>query len=120
MKLLLSHFSGKKNIAFFNNIFAYFNLNSNLFFYKKIFIKKEKFPVPIICIGNIYIGGTGKHSYGIKISDILRRLNKNPAIIKKFYKNQNDEIQLIKKNKNLVTAFKRKKAINEALKKNLV
>ena len=90
-----------------------------LFFIKKQITKKEKFPVPIICIGNLYIGGTGKTPMAIKISDILRRLNKNPAIIKKFYKNQNDEIQLIKeKTKNLVTASNRKKAINEALKKN--
>tara|TARA_B100001996_G_C18654307_1_gene590598 strand:+ start:588 stop:1523 length:936 start_codon:yes stop_codon:yes gene_type:complete len=89
-----------------------------LFLIKKQIAKKEKFSVPIICIGNLYIGGTGKTPLAIKISEILRKLNKNPAIIKKFYKNQNDEIQLIKeKTKNLVTASSRRKAIAEALKK---
>ena len=87
-----------------------------LFFIKKKFVKKENFSVPIICIGNIYVGGTGKTPLAIKISEILEKSKKNPAIIKKFYNNQNDEMELIKnKNKNLVTDSTRKKALFKAI-----
>ena len=34
-----------------------------LFFLKKKLQREEMFKIPIICIGNIYIGGTGKHHY---------------------------------------------------------
>ena len=89
-----------------------------LFFIKKNIVKERSFSVPIICIGNIYVGGTGKTPLAIKISDVLKKAKKDPAIIKKFYSNQNDEMELIKnKSKNLVTGSTRKDAISKAIKK---
>ena len=82
----------------------------------RTFLKKKiKFNCPIICIGNIYIGGTGKTPLSIEISNILSSLQKKPAIIKKFYDNQLDEIGLIKGNgKNLVVGDTRIKAVKDA------
>ena len=89
-----------------------------LFFIKKKITKQESFPVPIICIGNIYIGGTGKTPLAIKTSLMIKKLNKSPAIIKKFYDNQKDEMEFIKeKTNNLVTGSTRKEAIDKAVKK---
>lgn len=84
---------------------------------KNEFINKKKFSIPVIGVGNIYIGGTGKTPLSIEIVKILEKLNKKPAIIKKAYEEHNDEFRLIRSKK--VTLFKnnlRYKAINEAIK----
>ena len=36
----------------------------------------QKFKIKIICVGNIYIGGTGKTSLSIKLNQILNQKNK--------------------------------------------
>ena len=66
-------------------------------FFKKNILKAKKFNIPVLCIGNIYIGGTGKTPLSLTIFDELRFLGKKPVIIKKFYKNHKDEHSLIKK-----------------------
>ena len=57
-----------------------------IIFLKKKFTKGQKFKVPVICVGNIYIGGTGKTPTSIFIAKKLTNLGKNPAIIRKDYK----------------------------------
>ena len=44
--------------------------------------------IKTICVGNIYIGGTGKTPTSIAINDILKKLGYNTVFIKKFYENQ--------------------------------
>ena len=67
----------------------------NYFKFKKY--KKLNFSIPIICVGNIYIGGTGKTPLAIEIYKILKSLNKKPAFIRKFYQNHNDEHSMLRK-----------------------
>ena len=57
--------------------------------------KKEKFDIPIILVGNIYLGGTGKTPLCIEIFQILKSLKLNPAFIKKHHKKYADEIKLL-------------------------
>jgi len=84
------------------------------FLKKKLTITKN-FKVPILCVGNIYIGGTGKTPLSIKLYEILKSLKKNPAIIKKYYKNQRDEIDLIRKvTKNVIVGSTRAEAVLSA------
>ena len=64
---------------------------------KKNFTRTKNFKIPILCIGNIYIGGTGKTPLSIDIANELKSLGKKPVIIKKFYKDHEDEHLLIKK-----------------------
>jgi tetraacyldisaccharide 4'-kinase len=45
-------------------------------FFRKKFIKSKKFNIPIICIGNIYLGGTGKTPASIYIGNQLLELKK--------------------------------------------
>ncbi len=90
-----------------------------LFFIQKGIITPKKFNIPVICVGNIYIGGTGKTPLTLELYNILKSMNKNPAIVKKFYKNHYDEIELIKQNVgNLFTNSSRKKAMGEVQNKN--
>lgn len=84
---------------------------------RKIIITEKQFSIPIICVGNIYIGGTGKTPVSLKVCKILKELNQNPVIIKKNYKEHQDEISLIKKYNKIFIAKKREDAINEAINK---
>ena len=56
---------------------------------------KKNFNIKTICIGNIYIGGTGKTSLTIELSKIVKNKLKH-VIIKKGYYNQIDEVNLLK------------------------
>ena len=76
------------------------------------FITPKQFKIPIICVGNIYVGGTGKTPVSIAIANTLKINKKKPVIIKKYYKNHEDEHKLISKitnclilNENRVTAL---------------
>ena len=69
------------------------------------FLKKEKSSnIKTICVGNIYIGGTGKTPLAIKIYEILEKLNNKVATIKKNHSNQKDE-QLLLKKKNFINNY---------------
>ena len=84
-------------------------------FLKKKFINSRRFKINIICIGNLYIGGTGKTPTSIVLANELSKLKKNPVILKKFYKNQLDEQNLIKEKFNsLILSKNRIKGIIEA------
>ncbi len=88
---------------FLKNLFTFRNNNK---------IKKIK----SICVGNIYIGGTGKTPFCIELNDILKNLNYKTAIIKKFYKNQKDEQKLINNKAKLYCENKRTDSIKKAIK----
>ena len=64
-------------------------------FIKKRFIKKNIFDIPIICVGNIYVGGTGKTPTSILLANEITKLDKKPVILRKFYSNHQDEYELI-------------------------
>ena len=56
---------------------------------------QKSFKIPIICIGNIYLGGTGKTPLSIMLAKELINLKKKPAIIRKYYPEHLDEHNLI-------------------------
>ncbi len=85
---------------------------------KKKLTSEHSFKIPIICIGNIYLGGTGKTPLSILIAKELEKHNKKPAIIKKYYSEHIDEHKLINNSVDcLFLNKKRSKAINSAEKK---
>ena len=71
--------------------------------------------IKTICVGNIYIGGTGKTSLAIKIKEILEKKGIKVCFIKKFYPDQIDEQKLLSKNGKLFTSLKRITALDEAI-----
>ena len=77
---------------------------------------KETKNIKKICVGNIYVGGTGKTPLSIKLSQIITKLNYKTAIIKKFYSDQIDEQELLRKKIKLYCLNKRKKSLAAAIK----
>ena len=61
-----------------------------------IFKTYKKPNIPVVCVGNIYLGGTGKTPLAREIFNITRSLGKNPAFVKKDYEYLYDEIQMLK------------------------
>ena len=83
------------------------------------FLKKEKSSkIKTICVGNIYLGGTGKTPLTIKISEILKQLNIKVATVKKNYSDQKDEELLLKQKTSLIIADSRKNAIYQGINQN--
>jgi len=115
MKILKPKFWEKNN-----NLISLLLLPVSFFLQLLIIIKKKltsehSFKIPVICIGNIYLGGTGKTPLSILIAKELKKHNKKPAIIKKYYSEHIDEHNLI--NNSLDCLFlnkQRSKAINIA------
>ena len=80
----------------------------------KIRSVREKFKIKTICIGNIYLGGTGKTSLSIKLNKILTSKNIKSCFVKKYYKNQIDEQKILENNGKVFLSSKRTDAIQEA------
>jgi len=68
-------------------------------------IKEEK--VFTICVGNIYVGGTGKTPTTIKLYEILNKINLKVFVGKKFYPEHKDEEFILKKKTKLISATSR-------------
>lgn len=78
--------------------------------------KKIKFKnIKSICIGNIYLGGTGKTPLTIKLYQILSKIGLRVVTAKKFHSNQFDEQTLLKENTKTIIAKNRIDAYNQAI-----
>ena len=81
----------------------------------RLFKVEKKFPIPIICVGNIYVGGTGKTPLALEIFKIVKSSGKNPGFIKKGYDYLYDEIQMLEKIGKTYLNKNRKEAISELI-----
>ena len=90
-------------------------INNLLLKYRSI-KKTEK--IKLICVGNIYLGGTGKTPTTIKMFNICKKLNLNITTGKKFHSNQLDEEIILKNKTHLICEKSRKKVVEKAIKNN--
>ena len=85
----------------------------NLF--KRSITKTYQCSIPVVCVGNIYLGGTGKTPLCIEIFSILKDLNMNPVFIRKKYDSFQDEVDLQKQIGPIYQNKKRIEALKEAI-----
>ena len=78
--------------------------------------KKKNEKIKTICVGNIYVGGTGKTPLSIEINLIAKKLKFKTVFIKKFYQSQIDERKLLKKNGTLISESNREKSLDKSIK----
>ena len=115
MKLKKPKFWDHKKPSFFSYLLLPFSIILGLITKIKSKPKFSNSKIKTICVGNIYIGGTGKTSLAIKIKEILDKNNIRACFIKKFYPNQTDEQKLLSKNGVLFSNLKRITALDEAI-----
>jgi len=83
--------------------------------FKRSITKTYQCSIPVICVGNIYLGGTGKTPLCIELFSILKDLNMNPAFIRKKYDSFQDEVDLQKQIGPMFQSKKRIEALKEAI-----
>ena len=82
-----------------------------------IFIKPKKYlNIKTICIGNIYLGGTGKTPLVDFMAKMLKKKFKT-VIIKKGHPSHSDEMRLLKKNNKVFFEKDREKSLKNAISK---
>ena len=117
MKLKKPKFWDYKKTSFFSYLLLPFSIILSLITKVKSKPKFSNSKIKTICVGNIYIGGTGKTSLAIKIKEILEKNNIKACFIKKFYANQADEQKLLLKNGILFSDLKRVTSLDKAISK---
>ena len=120
MNFFKPKFWDKTKISFFSVLlFPIALIIKFLVFFKRFFIKNNQCSIPVICVGNIYLGGTGKTPLSIEIYSILKSLNMNPAFIRKQYASYQDEFELEKQIGPIYQNKKRIEAIKKAIQNNV-
>ena len=116
MKFFKPKFWDNNKISPFSILLLPITLLIKLFnFIKRIFIKTHHFSKPVICVGNIYLGGTGKTPLCIELFSILKSLNKSPSFIRKKYRSFEDEVILLKQFGRVYESKKRIDAVKNAI-----
>ncbi len=85
MKLIL------KLVSYIYGFFAYLRR----FLYENRFCKKKKLPLPVISIGNLSVGGTGKTPLTIFTAKKLQEKGYKPCILSRGYKRKSKGILIV-------------------------
>jgi len=62
------------------------------FSYDKNLLKSKKLPVPVISVGNISVGGSGKTPFVMYLIEKILSLGKKPAVLSRGYKRMTDKL----------------------------
>ncbi len=111
MKVIKPLYLNNKNlISYLLTPFTIFTILIN---FSKNFLIRKKYKIKTICVGNIYIGGTGKTSLSIQINKILKNKFKT-VFIKKKYLDQLDERKMLQAHGKLISDKNRGISLNRA------
>ena len=118
MKLKKPKFWDNPKLSIWSILFFPFSLIYFFLSYIKQLKRSKKFHIPVVCVGNIYLGGTGKTPLAKEIFKITRSLGKNPAFVKKYYDYLQDEIEMLEGVGKTFTAKERAEGIELLIKNN--
>ena len=120
MRLNKPKFWDDQKISFWSILLFPFSIIYLITFFIIKILKKKLFhyncPIPIICVGNIYVGGTGKTPLAIEIFKFVKSNGYNPAFIKKDYDYLMDEARMLKETGEIFQSSNRKAAIDLSIK----
>ena len=88
------------------------SLNNFFLRFKK---KKKNEKIKAICVGNIYLGGTGKTPTTVTIYELLKKLSFKVSTAKKFYVSQFDENLLLENRTKFITSNNRNEILLKAI-----
>jgi len=74
------------------------------FLYDRNFSKPARLDIPVISVGNVCAGGTGKTPMVLFIAEYLRKKGINPAIISRGYKRKTSGIVIVSDNKHVIVS----------------
>ena len=106
-------FWDKKQISVFSIFLLPISITVQIFSkIRNLSTKCKKFSIPVICVGNIYLGGTGKTPVCIELNNILKNLNKKTAYVRKKHDVYEDEKNLLEQSGPVYEQPKRADALN--------
>ena len=111
MKIIKPLYLSDKNLISY--LLAPLTIFTFLINFSKNFSVKKKYKIKTICVGNIYIGGTGKTSLCIEINKILKNKFKT-VFIKKRYLDQLDERKMLQTHGKLISEENRGMSLDKA------
>ena len=111
MKIIKPLYLNDKNLISF--LLTPFSIFTVLINFSKNFLIRKKYKIKTICVGNIYIGGTGKTSLCIQINNILKNKFKT-VFIKKRYLDQLDETKMLQTHGKLISDENRGISLDKA------
>ena len=111
MKIIKPLYLSDKNLISY--LLAPLTVFTFLINFSKNFSVKKKYKIKTICVGNIYIGGTGKTSLCIEINKILKNKFKT-VFIKKRYSDQLDERKMLQTHGKLISEENRGMSLDKA------
>ena len=111
MKIIKPLYLSDKNLISY--LLAPLTVFTFLINFSKNFSVKKKYKIKTICVGNIYIGGTGKTSLCIEINKILKNKFKT-VFIKKRYLDQLDERKMLQTHGKLISEENRGMSLDKA------
>jgi tetraacyldisaccharide 4'-kinase len=73
--------------------------------YEKNILKVKKLPLPVISVGNLSTGGTGKTPLTIYFAKYFQKKNMNPVVLSRGYKRKSKGTLIISDGKNIFTSL---------------